>query len=726
MLGSSVGNVLRLSSIKYPCACILRRLLNSAAEVKVIEKYWNVLQNRGSAPNIERALGKIKTQLVSSCVEKVMHKCAENKMLGLRFFIWAGQQPGYRHNLMIYRTVCEVLGIMQQPKMLSQVLKDLRKEGCVVSVKTFKVLLYLCKEANLVEQALELLGHMKEFNCRPDTPIYNILIELLSEAKSMDMTKVMLQQMSQLGLSPDIITYSALIKGFCNVGQIEDAQRIVNEMTAHGCVPNVVTYTTLLSGACKARSPEMALELLDEMLEKQCAPNVVTYTALIQSFCEAGRIKEALEILDRMVKYGCAPNRVTYNTLIKGLCMEGKIDDAYELMEKMIQGGHLLKDQSHNSLVISLLRTNNIEEAEKLFRNMVESGIRPNDLAYNTLIKGLCSVGRYSDALLWGYVNEAAKVLESMADRGIVPEASTFDLVIAHLNKAGKHETVWKPLSPYQMRRFKLMGDWRSDVVLLSNHQHGVFPNYRGLGTESFTRKMKEEFCKQIHTVHSNYGSIVLCLHMLTEHQSYCLTADVSKWQGFMPGYAVVWASLGARIGNLVLWQLFITDAALCCWWWRSLAICSRCIGPPMLIVTLFHPDETILISNVVMTDYHARHIDIHGYYFLTSLDILKHGTWALCGGSSPVELFIDLDFYWHFTCGMLLAVTPSRGPTWESGFSDEHINCFSLVLLFRGPEYYQCFTCGKFVGVTSRRRLIWKSGFYAANTAFQGSVLFQ
>ena len=107
--------------------------------------------------------------------------------------------------------------------MLIPVLEDLKREGCVVSVRTFKIIFNISREANLLEQARELLDHMKDLNCRPDSTIYNSLICLLTEARCMDMAETMVKRMSGWGSSPNIITYSALIKGFHDLGQIEDA-----------------------------------------------------------------------------------------------------------------------------------------------------------------------------------------------------------------------------------------------------------------------------------------------------------------------------------------------------------------------------------------------------------------------------------------------------------------------------------------------------------------------
>lgn len=69
-----------------------------------------------------------------NCVEEVLHKCVVNgnKMLGLRFFIWAGQQQDYRLKHSSYNVVCRILGVMKRPKMLPQVLADMKKDGCGV------------------------------------------------------------------------------------------------------------------------------------------------------------------------------------------------------------------------------------------------------------------------------------------------------------------------------------------------------------------------------------------------------------------------------------------------------------------------------------------------------------------------------------------------------------------------------------------------------------------
>lgn len=103
----------------------------------------------------------------------------------------------------------------------------------VVSIKTFRVLFSLCKKGNLVEEALELLVLITEFNWIPDIITYNIVIHLPCETGHMESGKVMLHQALELGLSPDFITFSSLVKEFKILGQLDYAQSLVDEMKVY-------------------------------------------------------------------------------------------------------------------------------------------------------------------------------------------------------------------------------------------------------------------------------------------------------------------------------------------------------------------------------------------------------------------------------------------------------------------------------------------------------------
>ena len=252
----------------------------------------------------------------------------------------------------MYSKACQLLQINQNPGGVVNIVEVYRADGYVISAKAFKVVLNLCKEARLANEALWILGKMNEFGLQADTTAYNVVISLFCEKGDMAMAEELMNEMGLSDIYPDMISYVTIIKGFCNVGRLEDACGLVKFMRGLGCVPNSVVYSILLD---ERGSMERALELLGEM-EKEvgnCSPHVVTYTSVMQSFSEKGQTMEALEILDRMEAFGCAPNRVTVSTLINGFCMEGHVEKAYKVIDKVVAGGNVSYGDCYSSLILS-------------------------------------------------------------------------------------------------------------------------------------------------------------------------------------------------------------------------------------------------------------------------------------------------------------------------------------------------------------------------------------
>lgn len=435
------------------------------------DKFCTHLQKTQS--NIEKTLALVNSKLDSNCVYQVLERCSFDKpQMGLRFFIWAGLQSHYRHSSYMYSKACEFLKIKQNPDLVLDVFEAYKVEKCLVNVKMFKVVLNLCREARIANEALLVLRKMPEFYIRADTIAYNVVIRLFCDKGDMDMADKLMKEMGLIDLYPDMITNVAMIKGFCNVGRLEDACVLFQVMRRHGCSPNAVAYSVLLEGICRHGSTEKALEFLGEM-EKEggsCSPNVITYTSVMQSFCEKGQTTEALRIFDRMVTCGCVPNRVTVITLINGLCAEGNVEEAYKLIDKVVAGGGVSDGDCYSSLVVSLIRINRLNEAEKLFRKMLASGAKPDSIACSMMIREICREGRVLDGfflndetermqyltsidsdiysiLLVGLCKrnhsvEAAKLARSMLEKRIRLKAPYIDIIVEHLKNSGDEELV--------------------------------------------------------------------------------------------------------------------------------------------------------------------------------------------------------------------------------------------------------------------------------------------
>ncbi|KAA0032377.1 hypothetical protein IC582_010736 [Cucumis melo] len=359
--------------------------------------YDHLEKNNG---NVEKTLATVKTKLDSRCVNEVLYKCSsELSQMGLRFFIWAGRQPNYRHTSFMYSRACELIGINVSPCLLFNVIEDYRREGCLVDIRIFQIILNLCKEAKLTKEALSILRKMSEFHLRADTTIYNLVIRLCTEKGEMDKAMELMKEMDSVDIHPNMITYISMIKGFCDVGRWEDAYGLFKAMKENGYAPNTVVYSVLVNGAVRLRIMDKLMEMLEEM-EKQggtCRPNTVTYTSIIQSLCEQGFLLEALKVLDRMEEYGHAPNRVAVGYLVKEFCKDGHVEEAYKLIDRVVARGGASYGDCCSSLVISLVKMKKIPEAEKLFRNMLANGVKPDGVACSLMIRELCLEERVLD-----------------------------------------------------------------------------------------------------------------------------------------------------------------------------------------------------------------------------------------------------------------------------------------------------------------------------------------
>ncbi|KFK31385.1 hypothetical protein AALP_AA6G105100 [Arabis alpina] len=424
--------------------------------------------------NLEKDLTSLKVKLDSSCINEVIKRCNPNQsQLGLRFFIWAGTQSGHRHSPYMYTKACDFLKIRANPDLIKDVFEAYLKEECLVSVKTMRIVLSLCSQAKLADEALWVLRKFPVFDLCVDTVAYNLVIRLFADKGDLYMAEKLMKEMDCNDLCPDVITYTSMINGFCNAGKIDEAWKLAKGMSKHGCVLNTVTYSRILEGVCKSGDMETVLELLAEMEKEDCggfiSPNAVTYTLVIQGFCEKKRIREALMVLDRMGERGCLPNRVTASVLIQGVLQNDEdVEDLSKLIDKLVKLGGVSLSDCFSSATVSLIRMKRWEEAEKMFRLMLVRGIRPDGLACTLVFRELCLLERYLDCFLLydeiekadvkstidsnihsvillglcehGHSWEAAKLAKSMLDKKMRLNVSHIGNIIEALKKTGDED----------------------------------------------------------------------------------------------------------------------------------------------------------------------------------------------------------------------------------------------------------------------------------------------
>ncbi|CAA7410746.1 unnamed protein product [Spirodela intermedia] len=451
---------------------LLRRSFSDAAA----EECCGLLRRppNPATPNLEMALkklalaGKLDASTVESVLRRYPASTAGDRSTLLRFFVWAGLQPGYRHSAAAYSAACDALQLSRRPETVNLLLDAYQSDAVPVSVRTFKVLLILCRQAGSGEQALQVLRRMAEFGCRPDTSSFNSVIRLLlvsggggggeGEKKKIEVAEELLEEMTVAGVQPDMVTCVSMVKALCGAGRLDEARGLVGRMKSRGCLPNVVVYTALLDGACNSGDLPAAMELLEEMESgaagESCKPNVVTYTCLMKCLCEMGRAEEAICFLDRMGKHGAAANRAAVATLLGGLCRQGTAAaaaEAFAVAERVVRDGVVTSEEAYSSLLLCFLREGKVAAAEELAEKMLDSGVNPDGAARNLMLREICAARRPLDGLLWvnamwakgltldadvysslldvafeeGHLREAVGMVNGMVQRGILLRAGS-------------------------------------------------------------------------------------------------------------------------------------------------------------------------------------------------------------------------------------------------------------------------------------------------------------
>ncbi|GMY32305.1 pentatricopeptide repeat-containing protein At1g06710, mitochondrial-like, partial [Fagus crenata] len=393
----------------------------------------NAIQSNsdGFGDKTHKFLRQFRDKLNETLVVEVLN-VVKNPELGVKFFIWAGQQIGYSHTQVVYDALLERLGCDSNEKISEQFLREVKDDDKEVLGKLLNVLIQKCCRNGLWNLALEELGRLKDFGYKPTRWTYNALVLVFLRADWLDTAYLVHREMSSSGFSMDEFTLGCFMHSLCKARRWREALSLIEK---EEFVPETVLYTNMISGLCEALLFEEAMDFLNRMRssscipkvgktdeahklmlmmeEKGCYPNVVTYIAMIDDFGNVGKVEKCLELLREMGSKGCAPNFVTYRIsendfvpivpvyriLIDSSMKVGKLESALELHEE-IRSSFPLTATSKNmyiSLIESLSRASKVDKAFELYIDMVRRGGVAKLSTFFLLIKGLININKWEE-----------------------------------------------------------------------------------------------------------------------------------------------------------------------------------------------------------------------------------------------------------------------------------------------------------------------------------------
>jgi len=403
---------------------------NDDGTAKALENINGILRNVGeSEEEIESALQKTESAIDPYLVEKVLCMHVNNWKVAYGFFVWAGRQPGYQHTTEVCNAMVNIIGKVKRFDIAWEVIEQMsrgKKEGSLVTAKTFGIMFKRYAAAHMVKEAVEAFHRMGDFNLEPDMTAFHSLINFLCEHNHVEEAEHLSIGKDSI-FSPDTKAFNILLTGWCKRRAWQECKRFWKEAKEiDSFCPNLFSYSIFMDVLAKAGNPKKALRLFEEMEERGIQPDVTVYNILIHVLGQADRVNESLQVMHKMLEIGCRPNVMTYNSLIRNLCIAGRMHKAYQLLEQMVHQRCIPNATTYHYFFSKLRRP---KETLELFDRMVRNGCVPTIDTYVMLMR---KFGR------WGLLRVVFIIWNQMQQRGCSPDKCAYEALVYALNKRGR------------------------------------------------------------------------------------------------------------------------------------------------------------------------------------------------------------------------------------------------------------------------------------------------
>ncbi|XAR72503.1 hypothetical protein NMG60_11019167 [Bertholletia excelsa] len=380
-------------------------------------------------PKLEGELRHLLRSLKPRQVCAVLRSQADQRV-ALKFFYWADRQWRYRHDLVVYYAMLEVLSKTKLCQGARRVLHLMLRRGIECQPEAFGYLMISYSRAGNMKKAMGVLHLMQKAGVGPNLSLCNSTIKVLVRGKSLDKALRFLNRMQTVGIEPNVVSYNCLIKGYCELRQFDNAMHLIAEMPLKGCFPDKVSYYIVMTFLVKEKKIKEVRDVMEKMVnDTKLLPDQLTYSTLIHLLSKQGHGEEALEFLKEAEGRGFLIGTVGYSAIIHSLCQEGRIDKANELVKEMLSKGCNPDVVTYTSLIHGYCHIGEMDTARNMLQQMYKCGCLPNTISYNTLLSGLCKNGKSS---------EAREILKSTGDEWWTPDAITYSALMHGFRREGK------------------------------------------------------------------------------------------------------------------------------------------------------------------------------------------------------------------------------------------------------------------------------------------------
>ncbi|KAJ4713669.1 Pentatricopeptide repeat-containing protein [Melia azedarach] len=432
----------------------------------------------------------------------------------LKFFDWAGRQPGYRHTRSTFHAIFKILSRAKLMPLMLDFLENYKKGRYYHPVRFNDTLVMGYALAGKPEIALQLFGKLRFQGFDLDEYSYHVLLNALVEEGFFHAVDVISKQISFRGFEC-AVTRSIMLKSLCKKKQLEEAveylQRLVNEeQPVSGYM-----ISSVVDALCKNNKLEQAGKILEEFGDCGVVQLEQAYGVWLWNLVQAGRLDGALQFLKTKKSLeGYVPEVFRYNILVSRLLRENRLMEVFDLFGEMKENQISPDRVTINNALCFFCKAGMVDIAIELYNSSSEFGLSPNGMVYNYLINTLCGDGS---------TDEAYQLLQNSIDQGFFPGRKTFRILANALCREGKLEKM-KDLVLFALDRNIMPTDSTYDKFISALcSARRVEDGYLILGELSRMNKVMSasSYCKLIHGfIKSNKGDVAarLLIEMQGKH----------------------------------------------------------------------------------------------------------------------------------------------------------------------------------------------------------------
>ncbi|KAK7320485.1 hypothetical protein VNO77_29996 [Canavalia gladiata] len=421
-----------------------------------------------SSDDFSAALSSLSLPLTESFVLRVLrHGAANGDILScLKFFDWAGRQPGFYHTRATFITVFHILSRANLMPLVLDFLYSFRKRVFAHRVRFNDILVVGYAIAGKPEVALQLFGKMRFHGLDLDCVGYHVLLSALVEHNYFNAFDVIVRHIRGRGYESHV-TNVIIIKCLCRQGRLDEAEGFLNGLVCRGTELQGPEVSFLVTTLCESNRFERAVELVRQFGNSGLVPLEHAYGMWIRGLVQVGRVDEALEFfMQKKGSEGYFPATVRYNVLICRLLRENRLHQVYDLLMDMNESCIPPDVVTMNAVLCFFCKVGMADVALELYNSRSQFGLSLNHIAYKYLILTLCWDGSIKEAysvltscVHQGYfpdrqafatlanalcresmIDEMKELLHLALERDFMPNASTYNKFISALCQAGRVE----------------------------------------------------------------------------------------------------------------------------------------------------------------------------------------------------------------------------------------------------------------------------------------------